>query len=146
LRISFIYYGYYLHCNFYVGDVARDAFAVRHFVKNGHEIALTQSYAKNMGLYGKISKVNPYSLILVYIFFTLVSAFCAKSELCYTETSVMQYIHVSVLLCDKLKGTVPDWIKGFCYKLLSSVFSAVISILYIIKYKIITYRDAILSC
>jgi hypothetical protein len=52
-------FGYYLNCNFCLGDVARDAFAVRHFVKNGHEIALTQSYAKNMGLYGKISKVNP---------------------------------------------------------------------------------------
>nr|CAD7569677.1 unnamed protein product [Timema californicum] len=35
------------------GDVAKDAFAVRHFVKEGHEMVLTQSYAKNMGLYGK---------------------------------------------------------------------------------------------
>lgn len=43
------------------GDVARDAFAVRHFVKNGHEIALTQSYAKNMGLYGE--RAGAFSLI-----------------------------------------------------------------------------------
>nr|CAD7397129.1 unnamed protein product [Timema poppensis] len=35
------------------GDVAKDAFAVRHFVKEGHEMVLTQSYAKNMGLYGQ---------------------------------------------------------------------------------------------
>jgi aspartate aminotransferase len=48
-----MYHDYYLHYNFLLGDVARDAFAVRLFVKNGHEIALTQSYAKNMGLYGK---------------------------------------------------------------------------------------------
>lgn len=41
------------HIIIFVGDVARDAFAVRLFVQNGHEIALTQSYAKNMGLYGK---------------------------------------------------------------------------------------------
>jgi Aspartate/tyrosine/aromatic aminotransferase len=52
-RVSWIYHEYYPHYNFLVGDVARDAFAVRLFMKNGHEIALTQSYAKNMGLYGK---------------------------------------------------------------------------------------------
>ncbi|ELU14716.1 hypothetical protein CAPTEDRAFT_158431 [Capitella teleta] len=35
------------------GDVNRDAFAVRHFVKDGHNVALAQSFAKNMGLYGE---------------------------------------------------------------------------------------------
>ncbi|WFD29446.1 aspartate transaminase [Malassezia sp. CBS 17886] len=35
------------------GDVDYDAFAVRHFVEQGHEIALCQSFAKNMGLYGE---------------------------------------------------------------------------------------------
>lgn len=35
------------------GDINKDAFAVRHFLADGHEIALCQSYAKNMGLYGK---------------------------------------------------------------------------------------------
>ncbi|CAG2061892.1 unnamed protein product, partial [Timema podura] len=35
------------------GDVVKDAFAVRHFVKEGHEMVLTQSYAKNMGLYAQ---------------------------------------------------------------------------------------------
>ena len=35
------------------GDVNRDAFAVRAFLKDGHQIALAQSYAKNMGLYGE---------------------------------------------------------------------------------------------
>lgn len=43
------------------GDVSRDAFAVRHFVKEGHQIALTQSYAKNMGLYGE--RAGAFSLI-----------------------------------------------------------------------------------
>ncbi|XP_066996372.1 aspartate aminotransferase, mitochondrial isoform X2 [Anabrus simplex] len=43
------------------GDVTRDAFAVRHFVKEGHHIALTQSYAKNMGLYGE--RAGAFSLI-----------------------------------------------------------------------------------
>lgn len=43
------------------GDVARDAFAVRLFIKEGHEIALAQSYAKNMGLYGE--RVGAFSLI-----------------------------------------------------------------------------------
>ena len=35
------------------GDVNGDAFAIRHFIKDGHNIALCQSFAKNMGLYGE---------------------------------------------------------------------------------------------
>lgn len=35
------------------GDCDRDAFAVRHFVKEGLRPILTQSFAKNMGLYGE---------------------------------------------------------------------------------------------
>ncbi|KAF8641077.1 hypothetical protein AX17_000721 [Amanita inopinata Kibby_2008] len=35
------------------GSTSRDAFAVRHFVSQGHQIALAQSFAKNMGLYGE---------------------------------------------------------------------------------------------
>lgn len=31
------------------GSCDRDAFAVRHFVSEGHQLALAQSYAKNMG-------------------------------------------------------------------------------------------------
>ncbi|KAL5533887.1 GOT2 [Sanghuangporus baumii] len=43
------------------GSTARDAFAVRHFVSQGHQIALAQSFAKNMGLYGE--RVGAFSLI-----------------------------------------------------------------------------------
>lgn len=43
------------------GSVDRDAFAVRLFVKDGHQIALCQSYAKNMGLYGE--RAGAFSLI-----------------------------------------------------------------------------------
>ncbi|PAV22568.1 glutamic oxaloacetic transaminase AAT1 [Pyrrhoderma noxium] len=43
------------------GSTARDAFAVRHFVEEGHQIALSQSFAKNMGLYGE--RVGAFSLI-----------------------------------------------------------------------------------
>ncbi|RZC40644.1 aspartate aminotransferase, mitochondrial [Asbolus verrucosus] len=35
------------------GDINKDAQAVRLFVNDGHRIALAQSYAKNMGLYGE---------------------------------------------------------------------------------------------
>ncbi|GAB0095815.1 Aspartate aminotransferase [Sergentomyia squamirostris] len=35
------------------GDIDKDAFAVRHFLADGHTIILTQSFAKNMGLYGE---------------------------------------------------------------------------------------------
>lgn len=42
------------------GSTTHDAFAVRHFVKAGHQIALAQSFAKNMGLYGE--RVGAFSL------------------------------------------------------------------------------------
>jgi aspartate aminotransferase len=35
------------------GDVDADAFALRQFVADGHNVVLAQSYAKNMGLYGE---------------------------------------------------------------------------------------------
>ncbi|KAE8212081.1 hypothetical protein CF327_g4247 [Tilletia walkeri] len=43
------------------GDVDRDAFAVRHFISEGHQIALSQSFAKNMGLYGE--RAGAFSLV-----------------------------------------------------------------------------------
>lgn len=38
---------------FATGSVDNDAFAVRKFVEDGHEVILAQSFAKNMGLYGE---------------------------------------------------------------------------------------------
>ncbi|XP_045762287.1 aspartate aminotransferase, mitochondrial [Maniola jurtina] len=38
---------------FATGSVDNDAFAVRQFVADGHQILLAQSFAKNMGLYGE---------------------------------------------------------------------------------------------
>lgn len=35
------------------GSTDKDAFALRHFVSQGHRIVLAQSFAKNMGLYGE---------------------------------------------------------------------------------------------
>lgn len=35
------------------GDIDRDAWAVRYFIEQGHTILLSQSFAKNMGLYGQ---------------------------------------------------------------------------------------------
>ncbi len=43
------------------GDTAKDAFAVRHFVSQGHNIALAQSFAKNMGLYGE--RTGAFSIV-----------------------------------------------------------------------------------
>lgn len=43
------------------GDLDRDAFAVRHFIEQGHQIALCQSFAKNMGLYGE--RTGLFSLV-----------------------------------------------------------------------------------
>ncbi|CAH0557881.1 unnamed protein product [Brassicogethes aeneus] len=46
---------------FATGSVDNDAYAVRLFVKDGHKIALAQSYAKNMGLYGE--RAGAFSII-----------------------------------------------------------------------------------
>uniref|UniRef100_A0A8C9RCQ4 Aspartate aminotransferase n=1 Tax=Scleropages formosus TaxID=113540 RepID=A0A8C9RCQ4_SCLFO len=35
------------------GDIDNDAWAVRYFIEQGHNIVLSQSFAKNMGLYGE---------------------------------------------------------------------------------------------
>ncbi|XP_028814126.1 aspartate aminotransferase, mitochondrial [Denticeps clupeoides] len=35
------------------GDIDRDAWAVRYFIEQGHNVVLSQSFAKNMGLYGE---------------------------------------------------------------------------------------------
>ncbi|CAG8540766.1 11269_t:CDS:2 [Acaulospora morrowiae] len=43
------------------GDTNHDAYAIRKFVADGHRIALTQSFAKNMGLYGE--RVGTFSII-----------------------------------------------------------------------------------
>ncbi len=43
------------------GDTDKDAFALRHFVKQGHNVALAQSFAKNMGLYGE--RVGAFSIV-----------------------------------------------------------------------------------
>ncbi|KAK3320499.1 pyridoxal phosphate-dependent transferase [Cercophora scortea] len=43
------------------GDIHQDAFAVRHFVAQGHNVALAQSFAKNMGLYGE--RIGAFSLV-----------------------------------------------------------------------------------
>ncbi|KAI2468842.1 aspartate aminotransferase [Annulohypoxylon bovei var. microspora] len=43
------------------GNTDKDAFAVRYFVEQGHDIALAQSFAKNMGLYGE--RVGAFSIV-----------------------------------------------------------------------------------
>ncbi|PGG98281.1 hypothetical protein AJ79_08918 [Helicocarpus griseus UAMH5409] len=43
------------------GNTDRDAFALRHFLSEGHGIILAQSFAKNMGLYGE--RVGAFSVV-----------------------------------------------------------------------------------
>ncbi|PIO63751.1 aminotransferase, class I/II [Teladorsagia circumcincta] len=43
------------------GDVDGDAYAVRYFIDQGHNICLAQSFAKNMGLYGE--RVGAFSVV-----------------------------------------------------------------------------------
>lgn len=38
-----------------------DAFAVRKFLEDGHNIMLAQSFAKNMGLYGELIRVQLFA-------------------------------------------------------------------------------------
>ncbi|XP_054164891.1 aspartate aminotransferase, mitochondrial-like [Oppia nitens] len=46
---------------FATGDIDRDATALRQFIDDGHQIALAQSFAKNMGLYAE--RVGAFSLV-----------------------------------------------------------------------------------
>ncbi|XP_070616688.1 aspartate aminotransferase, mitochondrial [Erythrolamprus reginae] len=43
------------------GDINRDSWAVRHFIEQGINIVLSQSYAKNMGLYGE--RVGAFTVV-----------------------------------------------------------------------------------
>ncbi|RPA97495.1 putative aspartate aminotransferase [Choiromyces venosus 120613-1] len=43
------------------GDTDKDAYALRYFIEQGHAVALSQSFAKNMGLYGE--RVGAFSLL-----------------------------------------------------------------------------------
>lgn len=43
------------------GDCTRDAYALRKFVSEGHQVVLSQSFAKNMGLYGE--RVGSFSVV-----------------------------------------------------------------------------------
>ena len=42
------------------GSTTKDAYALRYFVSQGHQVALAQSFAKNMGLYGE--RIGAFSL------------------------------------------------------------------------------------
>ena len=46
------------------GDADRDAFAIRQIVSDGHNAVFSQSYSKNMGLYGTLTD----NALIVYIF------------------------------------------------------------------------------
>lgn len=39
------------------GNTDKDAWALRHFIQDGHKVLVAQSFAKNMGLYGKYYNV-----------------------------------------------------------------------------------------
>ncbi|KAI6233067.1 Aspartate aminotransferase [Aphelenchoides fujianensis] len=43
------------------GCTIKDAFAVRYFIEQGHNICLSQSFAKNMGLYGE--RVGAFTIV-----------------------------------------------------------------------------------
>ncbi|GAA5994431.1 uncharacterized protein JCM10292_002060 [Rhodotorula paludigena] len=49
------------YLGFASGSVDNDAFMLRHFVEEGHQLVLCQSFAKNMGLYGE--RVGTFSVV-----------------------------------------------------------------------------------
>lgn len=46
---------------FATGDIDRDASALRFFIEDGHQVCLSQSFAKNMGLYGE--RVGAFTVV-----------------------------------------------------------------------------------
>ena len=49
------------YLSFASGEPDKDAWALRHFLDQGHPIALAQSFAKNFGLYGE--RAGAFSLV-----------------------------------------------------------------------------------
>ncbi|KAJ9082934.1 aspartate transaminase aat1 [Entomophthora muscae] len=43
------------------GDINKDAYALRYFAEQGHPVALCQSFAKNMGMYGE--RIGAFSIV-----------------------------------------------------------------------------------
>merc|ERR1712066_745850 len=60
------------------GDVDKDDFALRYFIDEGHNVLLTQSFAKNMGLYGE--RVGAFTVV------------CKDKEECARVTSQMKIL------------------------------------------------------
>lgn len=60
------------------GDPERDAAAIRHFVNEGHNIILCQSFAKNFGLYGNVLSTK----LSFFVLLVLVQA--SVLELCHS--------------------------------------------------------------
>ena len=73
---------------FATGCVDDDSFAVRQFLKDGHNICLSQSYAKNMGLYGK----RPGA------FTTVCKVSCYTNTICKTPIYIRKLPHLQRLL------------------------------------------------
>ena len=61
------------------GDVDADAFAVRQFLEDGHNICLAQSYAKNMGLYGE--RAGAFTVVCQVRFYHNIILPYSKAEL-----------------------------------------------------------------
>lgn len=60
----------YAYLGLVSGDIDKDAFAVRHFVSQGIELALSQSFAKNFGLYCTLYYFQSYNNLLHSVFFS----------------------------------------------------------------------------
>ena len=63
----------HMHTNrFASGDAELDAFSLRHFVEEGHNVLLAQSFSKNFGLYGE--RVGVLSAVRTHA--------CARARVC----------------------------------------------------------------
>ena len=66
---------------FATGDAEADAYAIRKFVADGHYVMLSQSFAKNFGLYGE--RVGLFSMIT------------GDAEECVRVTSQASQLHIA---------------------------------------------------
>eukprot|EP00891_Asterochloris_glomerata_P005254 jgi/Astpho2/5254/Aster-04826 len=80
------------------GDCERDGQAIRIFQDDGHEMACSQSYAKNMGLYGQ--RIGCFSLIAA----DQKEAQAAESQVKEVKGMAGRIIDMRTLLREKLEG------------------------------------------
>lgn len=97
---------------FATGDIDRDALAVRQFLNDGHCIALAQSFAKNMGLYGWYFD-DSKSGIKTVNYFTICASTSNYLTICQSNSWSWMHDVLGLCVCLSICAYVCAWLEAF---------------------------------